>query len=314
MKQILTFATVLCLLYSCAPKSATIAKTTQSNPYIGKYDDFLEKDEVALKTDYHYMESRKANGKYVLRRFLPENKKLTFYAEYKDANFKIQDGVNKTWYPEGGIAGESVYVNGLREGISKRYDIDSAVVTAEELYLKGKQEGMSRYFNLKGELSSTSEYKEDELDGLTKVYRGTDTLLYTNLFSKGKHVKTDTLVKGLPPFEKIEKMPCLLEFANIENDSIRSLQSNQALLQAVYKNIKYPESDRVNSLEGTVFMKFTIDENGTMQSLKAIRAPSLAMINEVKRVIKQLPPWSPGFQKGKKVRVQYNLPIKFKLE
>lgn len=305
---------MLCLLYSCAPKSATIAKTTQSNPHIGKYDEFLEKDEVALKTDYHYMESRKANGKYILRRFLPENKKLTFYAEYKDANFKIQDGLNKTWYPEGGIAGESVYVNGFREGISKRYDIDSAVVTAEELYLKGKQEGMSKYFNLKGHLSYTSEYKEDELDGLTKVYKGTDTLFYSSLYSKGERIKTDTFVKGIAEFEKVERMPCLLEFANIENDSIRSLQSNQALLRAIYKDIKYPTTDRENSVEGTVYVKFTIDENGKVQSLKVLRAPSLAMMLEAKKAVNRLPPWSPGIQDGKAVRVQMNLPIKFKLE
>ena len=81
-------------------------KVPKAYTFAGKYKEFLAEGEVENKTKYHFMESRKADGKYVLRRFLPESKKLIFYAEAKDEEFKILDGTMKVWYYEGGLAEE----------------------------------------------------------------------------------------------------------------------------------------------------------------------------------------------------------------
>ena len=35
---------------------------------------------------------------------------------------------------------------------------------------------------------------------------------------------------------------------------------------------------------------------------------------EVIRIIKLMPKWTPGYQRGKAVRTQFNMPIKFTLE
>ncbi len=80
------------------------------------------------------------------------------------------------------------------------------------------------------------------------------------------------------------------------------------------RTIKYPESAKENGIAGTVFVNFIVDKDGTVGNAKVIRGISDDCDNEAIRVINSMPDWTPGMQKGKSVKVSFNLPIKFKLE
>ena len=80
------------------------------------------------------------------------------------------------------------------------------------------------------------------------------------------------------------------------------------------KNIKYPEQMKQKKVEGKVFVTFVIEKDGSISNIKILREPGYGSGKESVRVMKLSPKWIPGEQNGKKVRVQYTLPITFTLK
>lgn len=88
---------------------------------------------------------------------------------------------------------------------------------------------------------------------------------------------------------------------------------NEALIKFMAANMKYPAGDREQGIEGTVYVKFVVDEQGHLNEIKCLRSPSAGLEKEAIRVVRLLPDFIPGKQRGKPVKVYFNLPIRFKL-
>jgi TonB family protein len=81
------------------------------------------------------------------------------------------------------------------------------------------------------------------------------------------------------------------------------------------QNIKYPEAARENGIEGTVYIGFVVEKDGSMTNFVLKRGIGAGCNEEAMRVLKAMNgKWESGFYGGQKVRVAYTLPIKFKLE
>ena len=102
-------------------------------------------------------------------------------------------------------------------------------------------------------------------------------------------------------FQVVEEMP---EFPG----------GQQKMLEFIYKNIKYPAAAREEGLEGLVVIRFVVDKEGNTKDHEIVRGGGGGMGEEALRVVKTMPQWKPGKQKGKKVAVSYNLPVRFKLQ
>lgn len=88
----------------------------------------------------------------------------------------------------------------------------------------------------------------------------------------------------------------------------------KAMTDFLLKNINYPEDDQKNGIEGTVYVSFIVEKDGTVSGVKVIRGINVSLNSEAIRVVKLMSKkWTSGTQKGKAVKVQFNLPIKFKL-
>jgi TonB family protein len=88
----------------------------------------------------------------------------------------------------------------------------------------------------------------------------------------------------------------------------------EAMIQYLVANIQYPPAAKANKVQGTVFVTFVVEPDGTVTNVKILRGIGSGCDEEAQRVVKMMPKWNPGEQKGKPVRVQFNLPIKFKLD
>jgi protein TonB len=88
----------------------------------------------------------------------------------------------------------------------------------------------------------------------------------------------------------------------------------KALLQYLRENIKYPALARENGITGTVYVTFEIDQNGKVKDARVLRGIGGGCDEEALRVVMNMPQWKPGKQRGKPVRVQYNLPVRFVLK
>lgn len=88
---------------------------------------------------------------------------------------------------------------------------------------------------------------------------------------------------------------------------------NEAMGNYLSKEIKYPESAKESSIEGKVFVAFTVTAQGEVIDVEAVKSPNADLSSEAVRVVKGMPDWNPGEKDGKKVNVKMNLPIMFKL-
>lgn len=88
----------------------------------------------------------------------------------------------------------------------------------------------------------------------------------------------------------------------------------EAMLKFLSENITYPQEAKDKSIEGTVFVTFVIEKDGSITNIKLLRDIGGGCGTEAVRVVKMMPKWKPGTQGGKPVRVQFNLPVKFQLK
>ncbi len=102
-------------------------------------------------------------------------------------------------------------------------------------------------------------------------------------------------------FQVVETMP---SFPN----------GDQALFKFLGENVKYPVIAQENGIQGRVICQFVVNRDGSIVDVEVVRPVDPSLDKEAIRVIKSMPKWSPGKQRGKPVRVKYTLPVNFKLQ
>lgn len=84
-------------------------------------------------------------------------------------------------------------------------------------------------------------------------------------------------------------------------------------LAELQSNIKYPEMARRAGIEGRVYVQFIVNERGEVEDPKVIRGIGGGADEEALRAVRQAK-FKPGMQRGRPVRVQYSLPVFFRLQ
>lgn len=87
-----------------------------------------------------------------------------------------------------------------------------------------------------------------------------------------------------------------------------------ALSKYLSANLTYPQEARDANVEGKVIVQFVIEKNGKVSNIKVLRDIGSGCGEEAVRVIKGMPRWKPGQQRGKPVRCQFTLPVNFQLQ
>lgn len=85
-------------------------------------------------------------------------------------------------------------------------------------------------------------------------------------------------------------------------------------LKFLGKNIKYPTIAQENGVQGRVTVQFVVNQDGSIVDPVVVRSVDPYLDKEALRVIKTMPKWKPGKQRGKAVRVKYTVPVTFKLQ
>ena len=107
----------------------------------------------------------------------------------------------------------------------------------------------------------------------------------------------------------------------VEDDAIFVVVENNpefpggsdSLYAYIARNIKYPEAAKKEKIEGRVFVTFVIEKDGRVSNAKILRDIGGGCGEEAIRVVKNMPKWKPGTQRGNPVRFQFNLPVSFML-
>ncbi|WP_297098242.1 energy transducer TonB [uncultured Draconibacterium sp.] len=88
---------------------------------------------------------------------------------------------------------------------------------------------------------------------------------------------------------------------------------DEALRKYIANALNYPEVAQKNGIQGKVYVSFVVEKDGSIGDAKIERGVDPSLDKEALRVVKALPMWKPGKQRGKTVRVQYTVPINFAL-
>ena len=87
----------------------------------------------------------------------------------------------------------------------------------------------------------------------------------------------------------------------------------EARIRYLQENLRYPQMAREAGIQGTVFVTFVVERDGSVTDVRILRGIGGGCDEEAVRVVQNMPRWNPGRQRGQPVRVQFNMPIRFVL-
>jgi TonB family protein len=115
-------------------------------------------------------------------------------------------------------------------------------------------------------------------------------------------------------FKVVEEMP---RFPGCEDQGLtkdnRSECSMEAMLRYLYSNLKYPAEARKQGVQGKVYLQFIVRKDGKLSDVNVVREIGGGCGDAALEVVKNMPDWIPGKQRGKAVDVLFTLPIAFNL-
>lgn len=113
----------------------------------------------------------------------------------------------------------------------------------------------------------------------------------TNIIDEGEELKIHTFVEEWPEFPG----------------------GDIARVKFLSENIVYPKVAKEAGIQGPVHLTFVVEKDGSISNVNILRGIGGGCDEEATRVVSSMPKWKPGRQNGKEVRVQFNMPINFKL-
>jgi protein TonB len=144
------------------------------------------------------------------------------------------------------------------------------------------------------------EIVEDDMEITDEIEIDVEADQETEIQKYEPPVEEEQEAEEAPIFTVVESMP---NFPG--GEAARILYLNE--------NIKYPQMARESGIQGRVFVTFVVERDGRVTDVKVLRGIGGGCDEEAIRVIQNMPKWEPGKQRGKPVRVQFNMPILFKL-
>ncbi|MDR2424284.1 MAG: energy transducer TonB [Prevotellaceae bacterium] len=107
------------------------------------------------------------------------------------------------------------------------------------------------------------------------------------------------------PFAIVEKKPM---FQGKDASTFRDWINAQIEKQG------YPAAALENNIQGTVYLSFTVNTDGSLSEIKSVRKVDPILADAVIEIVKKSPKWTPGSQQNKAVKVPYQVPVVFRLQ
>ncbi len=127
-------------------------------------------------------------------------------------------------------------------------------------------------------------------------------------------VDEDTEIEEFTPIEEEEEEVVEERIFMVVENNPEFPGGDRARIKFLSKNISYPTMAKESGIQGTVYVTFVVEKDGSITDIRIARGIGGGCDEEALRVMKKMPNWKPGKQRGKPVRVQFSMPIKFTLQ
>lgn len=205
-----------------------------------------------------------------------KNNILQMTGFYSSIDKEVKDGNFKFFYSSGKLESEGLYVNNLKEGEWKTYKDDKLWILAN--YMNDSLHGSFTSYYKNGEVKRFDIYSHGKLkNGVCYDQKGNDTTYY------------DFII--MPEFIGGEEM-----------------------YKYIYREVVYPLAAREHNIEGTVIVRFYIDEKGDVRNPKIISNTNALLNNSVMELFESMPKWNCGRKDGDYVKYILTLPVVFNLD
>lgn len=215
----------------------------------------------------------------------------------------LREGKFTGYYTDGTLKYTAYYKNGVLDGTVKAWHPNGKKYF-EQNFSRGERDGNLALWNESGksvrpvaqevQVTATNAYSMDEQpDAIEGLFRE-----MANTLAASDHSQ--------------EHDPL---FATVQEDA-QFPGGMDAFMNYLRKNIHFPAMEREAGIQGTVFVAFTVEADGSITNVRTVKGvaggPSLS--KEAERVIKQMPKWSPAKKNGRAVAFESVIPIRFMLQ
>lgn len=285
-----------------------------SKLYMDRYVDRLDVGEKVEKGWYHYVGTKTADKKYLLRIFHPDTRQMVALEQYKSNKYLKKKGIAKHWFENGNLKSEGAYKKNKRTGQWKFYNYEDGSLSSVGMYKSDSKIGQWTFYHGKQKVSAYT-YNNDIKEGPfieyntkgERINQGT----YKNdvLYSQVQQVtNNDTIsIKQMPLFNSVTCNE-ITEYAE------RKICADHMMLTYIYEKIRYPVIARDHYIQGNVVAHFMVNELGLIEDLTFEQALCNEIELECTKVITGMPKWIPGTTNGKPTATKYTLPLKFAVD
>lgn len=293
--------------------------SVQSNhpTYSEKYADRIDEGSTHLISNYYTSWEQTSDGAFVFKQYCPSTGVMTDYETYPERNRQEANGTSKRWYDDGTPWWQGQYKDGVKDGQWKYFHKSNGALKETGQYESGKKEGVWKSYNPKGQLTSVYQFHKGQRDGDFQAYHDNGTISLEGEYELGelsRRTAYDSTGQEIDLLE-VTQMPMYKDAAcrNLKGQQRKSCADKQ-MLRMIYRNIRYPRFAVEREIEGSAIVRFVVKKNGQISDIEVLRGLCDPIREEALRVTELLNDWWPGQQNGEPVSVQFNLPIRFRLQ
>ncbi|RYY83047.1 MAG: hypothetical protein EOO15_22030 [Chitinophagaceae bacterium] len=298
-----------------------------------KREEFFDMSfQPAKAGGYYFVVTEKKDSGWYREAYFVSQRTLAMQGWYKDEACSTAHGPVNWYHPTRFPRSKGIYLDGKKEGLWLGYD-DEGHLTDSSTYTKGHLAGISYRWHSNGMLQDSlhfdgqgngvqvSWYDDGSLasagrwtadtakTGRWQYYHKNGAEWAVEDFAAGKLLSCNCFTETGQALDTADCKEQEAVPAGGLNGWKRFLSNGlQHMLQTKANSRQWPAGQR------TVAIRFIVEKDGMLSSFKAITENGLGMEEEVVKLLKKSPRWTPGKQRGKPVRSYHTQPLTFVIQ
>lgn len=204
--------------------------------------------------------------------------------------------------------------NHLRTGLWTKY-YDTGERKEEVTYENGFLNGPCRIYSKNGPLSNKGKkLTASDTAFAEQLKRYQPAAVHTRASSEYAQDGAEEIVSVVDQVQEVEEKP--QEVFTFTEKMPAFPGDYSAFLEYLKKNLQYPEAEKEAGKQGTVYVSFTVQLDGSITGVKVVKSVAGApgFDKEAIRLISTMPDWIPGEMNGRPVAVTMTQPVRFVLQ
>ncbi|WP_157447009.1 energy transducer TonB [Cytophaga aurantiaca] len=213
----------------------------------------------------------------------------------KASDYDIEDGMKEC----------SGYYKSFDPDVKNGYFIyyfNDSVISSEGNYAEDKMMGTWKEYYSSGELWYTKTFVNGITNGMLKSYYKTGEVKRIEQYKKGKRIKAQCYTRSGKDtaYYEVQILPAFPGGEKAKMDYFK-------------KNIKYPEQAKINNIEGTVYVSYSVNKDGSISDVEVVKGKGVDPLLDQAALdcVRNMPNWTPGYNDGDPVKVRLTQRIKF---